>query len=121
MTRKEECDTIAKICDRAEAMGIVASSANPKNKRLTLIMDIDNAHKAIGLQLDKLLEADDLNFAHDVIGIQKHMNRTTGELADFFVPRYAKQDVASLVEDAMNRSQEQGSQESVKSLADKEL
>ena len=115
MTRKDEFETIVKICERAEAMDISAG------ERFTLIMDLENAHKDVGLNLTGLLEADDLNFAHDIIGIQNHMNRRTGKLEDFFVPRYAKQDVASLVEEAVKRSQEQGDNAAVKTAVDKEL
>lgn len=101
MDRKQEFETIVKIAERAEDMGISAG------QRITLIMDLENAHKDVGLNLQELLEADELNFAHDVMGIQAHMNRGTGKLEDFFLPRYAKQDVASLVEDAFLRAQEQ--------------
>jgi hypothetical protein len=41
------------------------------------------------LDLDKLLTADDFNFSHDVFGIARHINRRTGEIEDFFVPRCA--------------------------------
>ena len=102
MDRKQEFEIIVKICERAEEMDIVAPSANPGNRRMNLLMDLENAHKDVGLALGKLLEADDLNFAHDVIGIQNHMNRSTGKLEDFFIPRYAKQyhDVSTLIDKA---------------------
>lgn len=106
MDRKQEFEIIAKICDRSEEMGIVAPSADPRNRRMNLMMDIDNAHKDVGINLAGLLEADDLNFAHDVIGIQAHMNRNTGKLEDFFVPRYAKQDVEGLISRAVEQSKE---------------
>ena len=108
MTRREEFEIIGKICDRAEEMGIVAPSANPANRRMNLVMDIDNAHKDVGLALEKLLEADDFNFAHDVIGIQHHMNRSTGKLEDFFVPRYAQKyhDVNAIIDKATAKAGE---------------
>lgn len=115
MTRKEEFETIVKICERAEKMDISAG------ERITLIMDLENAHKDVGLNLAGLLAADDMNFAHDVAGIQRHMNRSTGKLEDFFVPRYAKQDVASLVDNAIKRSQEQGGKDASKADINKEL
>ena len=31
---------------------------------------------------------DDHNFAHDVFGIRRHMNRKTAKLEDHFVPRF---------------------------------
>ena len=82
---KEEFDIIVKICERAENLGI------EQKDRLTLIMDIENTHHTMGLNLQGLLEADDLNFKHDIVGIQTHINRDTKELEDFFVPRYATQ------------------------------
>lgn len=53
-------------------------------------MDITAVH-ANGNQLDltALLAADDSNFAHDVFGIRRHLNRDTGELEDFFTPRFS--------------------------------
>ena len=97
---KQEFETIVKICERAETLDIA-----PK-ERMTLIMDLENAHASVGLNLEALLAADDLNFAHDVVGIQQHMNRQTKELEGFFVPRYVKQDVAALIDSATEKSQQ---------------
>lgn len=80
---KKDFETIVKICERAEVMGI------SQGERITLLMDLEHVHKNVGLKLDALLAADDANFAHDVCGIQRHINRTTGELEDFFLPRFA--------------------------------
>jgi hypothetical protein len=53
-------------------------------------MDICATHlNGCPLKLEELLAADDMNFAHDVFGIRRHIDRTTGELQDCFVPRYA--------------------------------
>ncbi len=82
---KQEFETIVKICERAEEMDISAG------ERITLLMDLENVHHNIGLNLEGLLAADDLNFVHDIVGIQTHINRNTKELEDFFVPRYAQQ------------------------------
>lgn len=85
MTRRDDLDLIAKIAERAEGLyrrfGI-------NDKRLTIIMDIDNAHSQYPLDLEGLLVAAEGDFAHDIGGIRKHMNRTTGKLEDAFVPRY---------------------------------
>lgn len=54
-------------------------------------MDITATHaNGCPLDLDKLLAADKFNFAHDVGGIRKHLDRNTGQLRDCFLPRCAK-------------------------------
>lgn len=98
---KKEFELIVKICERAEALDIA-----PK-ERMTLIMDLDNVHKSVGLNLEGLLGADDFNFAHDVVGIQNHINRKTKELEDCFLPRYAQQkSVDALIDKAVESSKQ---------------
>lgn len=41
------------------------------------------------MRLDDWLAADDYNFAHDIVGINRHLNRRTFQLEDCFVPRFA--------------------------------
>ena len=41
------------------------------------------------LRLDDLLAADDFNFAHDVLGINQHLDRQTFKFKDCFSPRYS--------------------------------
>lgn len=56
-------------------------------------MDLIAAHEVSPLPLQKLLDTADTNlsdFSHDVFGIRRHINRTTGELQDAFVPRCAR-------------------------------
>ena len=52
-------------------------------------MDITAAHINTPLDLNKLLNADDFNFAHDMSGIGAHLNRNTGKLENCFLPRCA--------------------------------
>ncbi|WP_157384325.1 hypothetical protein [Desulfitobacterium hafniense] len=62
-----------------------------KLNKLHSAMDITAVHlNGCSLDLDKLLEAPDFDFIHDVAGIARHLNRSTGELEGFFIPRYAK-------------------------------
>lgn len=42
------------------------------------------------LRLDELFFADPFNFAHDIGGIWRHLDRRTGKLGGFFVPRFAR-------------------------------
>ena len=54
------------------------------------IMDIDACHSnGCPLKLGELLAADDANFAHDVFGIRRFIDRTTGKLTDCFDPRFS--------------------------------
>ena len=61
--------------------------------QMTAVMDIDACHSNVcPLNLQDLLDADDFNFAHDIIGIMQNIDRTTGQLQNCFVPRYAAED-----------------------------
>lgn len=88
---KYEFELIHQVVLRAEA---IAKKQGAHVDRLSLSMDLCCTHAAIPLQLDKLVSAPDFDFAHDVFGIQRHMNRTTGELEGCFLPRCAMHDVA---------------------------
>lgn len=81
---KDEKVLIMKIAERADEKGLLMFD------RLSLIMDIENVHAEIGLRLNDLLNADEENFAHDIVGIQKHIDRHSKKLTDLFLPRYAK-------------------------------
>lgn len=73
----------------------VATRAWPRVQKLyasvlDLKMDLTATHlNGCPLDLEKLLNADDLNFFHDIYGIGEHLNRKTGQLTDCFVPRCA--------------------------------
>lgn len=84
MSSQKDIEIIAKIVDRAATMNIGLGD------RISQMMDIDHAHAQHPLRLDDFLSADDFNFAHDFCGIQRHMNRTTGQLDNCFVPRFAR-------------------------------
>jgi hypothetical protein len=56
---------------------------------MDLEMDISAAHISTPLDLDKLIAFDDFNFAHDIGGIRKHINRNNGQLTEYFLPRCA--------------------------------
>lgn len=59
------------------------------SEKMDLMMDITAAHcNGNKLRLRDLLEADDFNFFHDIYGIAKHLNRTTGKLEGWFRPRF---------------------------------
>lgn len=83
MTRDEKM-LIFKIAERADKNGLLMSD------RLSLIMDIEHTHDEVTLKLEELLNADEMNFTHDIVGIQNNMNRKTGKLENCFLPRYSK-------------------------------
>ena len=92
-----EYGIIHKIVDRAKQLGIVTQSKRGRKthgvggySRITCYMDLIACHaNGMALDLSALLESDDFNFAHDVCGIARHINRTTGEIEGCFVPRFA--------------------------------
>ncbi len=85
MTKQEHL-IVAQIASRAVEL---YSAHGVGLTRLDCMMDIEAVHETIGLKLEELLNADDGNFAHDIGGIDQHLNRETLELEDCFVPRFA--------------------------------
>ena len=91
MSPDERFELWQKILDRAmEFMGEITD-------RVTLMMDLHNADKNYHLRLQEFLEADEMDFVHDICGIHRHMDRrlgspTYGKCLDFFVPRFAGKD-----------------------------
>lgn len=54
------------------------------------VMDLEACHcNGMPLDLQKLLDAPDGDFGHDVFGIRRFIDRETGKLTDCFVPRCA--------------------------------
>ena len=83
--RLEESRLIIKIVNRGwEKM------KGDYTTRLDMLMDLDAANKNCPLKLQELLDTDDFNFYHDLVGIRQHVNRNTGKLEDCFLPRFAK-------------------------------
>lgn len=81
---KEESMIMFKILERADKMGIMA------NDRMTLSIDLGVAHKATPLDFERLLEADNFNFSHDIVGIQNHVDRERKKMDETFLPRFIK-------------------------------
>lgn len=86
----EEHEIIQRIAHRAVR---VARRAGVEYKLSDASMDINAVHSnGTPMRLQELLEADDFNFNHDVFGIRRHLDRQTGQLRNFFVPRFARRD-----------------------------
>lgn len=85
---KKELAIIDKIVGRS---GKAAQEAGWIYEPVGACMDITVCHRnGTPLRLADLLAADDFNFSHDVFGIRRHLDRTTGKLMNHFHPRYAK-------------------------------
>ena len=83
-----EAKQIAAIVRRARALGKAPESL--ALDLLSLEMDLTTCHaNGCPLRLGELLIADDFNFAHDVFGIRRHLNRETGKLENCFLPRFS--------------------------------
>lgn len=85
-----ELPHVKKIVDRAVAL---FREVRQPRERLEIHMDIQAVHARYPLDLKGLAEADDFNFAHDIGGIARHLDRKTGELRNFFSPRFCKREV----------------------------
>ena len=85
MKDKERFMIYVKIAERAEELGIY------HGERLTLIMDIESADKYFNMRLEDWLNADNFNFAHDLVGIVNHVDRNNYPAVEFnrFLPRFA--------------------------------
>ena len=84
---REDIETMSKIATRAVEL---ATETGIEYKKVDALMDINAVHSnGCPLHLNDLLAADDFNFSHDVFGIRRHLDRRTGKLQDFFLPRYA--------------------------------
>ena len=59
--------------------------------KCTAFMDITICHsEAREIKLEELLNAPLEDLAHDVFGINQHLDHDTHKLTDCFLPRYAK-------------------------------
>ena len=84
MKTKEKFMMYVKIAQRAEGMNLY------KGERISFLMDMEHADNAFNLRLEELLNADDANFTHDVVGIIANIDRSNPTDFNFFVPRFAE-------------------------------
>jgi hypothetical protein len=89
---QHELPFIHAIVKRAVREGLVGPKSDDK---MSLEMDLMATH-ANGCPIDfkRFAEADSFNFAHDVYGIMRHIDRRTGYLGNHFTPRFAARQVA---------------------------
>lgn len=79
----------ARFMNTAQDIGVTL-----KYDQLDVQLSITATHlNGCPLNLQELLNADDLDFAHDVGGIMTHCDHLSGRLKDHFIPRFAFQSV----------------------------
>lgn len=80
---KINTDLVIKIANRASKIYSV--------DRFVFILDITYCIEGgCNLDLNGLLNTDETNFSHDIVGIHNNLNRQTKKLGNCFVPRFAK-------------------------------
>ena len=82
-----EIKAINTIADRALAIG--QQAGRRQLTKAAIVHDLLGTHAICPLALAKLAEAKDLDLAHDVFGIEQHLDRQAGMLKNAFTPRYA--------------------------------
>jgi len=61
----------------------------PDREERDVKMDMLAAHLSAPLRLNDLLDAPDDHFIHDIVGIERHLDRQLFYLRNSFRPRYA--------------------------------
>ena len=81
-----EMRIVKKIVDRAVKLKLFKPS-----QRTIAVMNLEACHSnGCKLDFDRLLAADDINFKHDIAGIERHIDKETGKLDGMFQPRHAQ-------------------------------
>ncbi len=84
-----EMNTVYRIASRAVEMGVAHHVAVDYTQ---VMIDTVCCHKnGCPLKLLQLLMSDPADFANDVFGITKHLDRRSGKLCNDFWPRFAKE------------------------------
>lgn len=85
-----ERSVIKEIADRAMRDLQLARQGGDRFTLMDIHMDVAATHcNGCPLRLDALRDADPFNFAHDILGIRRNLNRETGKLENSFSPRFA--------------------------------
>lgn len=83
----DNLETVSRITDRAMAL---AAKHNIDYDPLICMMDlVACSGNGNPMDFDRLLTADEFDFAHDVFGIRRHIDRETGKLTGCFSPRFS--------------------------------
>jgi hypothetical protein len=91
-TNKEDTKLIVKIAHRA---GSIKAWQNRQIDTMDLSFVLAAVHlNGCPLDLQKLLDAPQADFTHDILGMLQHINRDDGSLNDFFDPRCSLPEVS---------------------------
>lgn len=83
-------DLVVAIANRADREHVLGRDLDGVTRpKVELLMDLCAVHNSNPLKLADLLAANTFDFMHDIAGIIRHLDRTTGELRDCFSPRYS--------------------------------
>lgn len=82
-----DLDYIGEIAKRAACL---ANDHGRQIDRIDLFLALAGAHRVCPLALDKLLEADDLDFVHDVFGCHQYYNPSCRQLDVRFIPKHRR-------------------------------
>ena len=83
----DEVDLMIRVAERVDSLNMFADGSYP---RIIMVLDLAAVNGYIGMDFEALLNADDFNFAHDIVGIRNHLDRETGRLGNCFLPRFIK-------------------------------
>ena len=78
-------DLMSAIADR----GLKMLPTNLGIRKIDVMMDLEYTNEETPLDLEKFLNFDGGDFAHDICGIFHNFNRATKSMDNFFVPRCA--------------------------------
>lgn len=85
--RDTELKIMGEIADRAV---MLYAKHGVRVERLDTLLDVMAVHNKVQpLRLSDLLAADDLNFIHDITGINRHLDRDNYLLNEGFSPRFS--------------------------------
>lgn len=95
-TTSTEFALIAQIVGRAsEILGNANGEPITGAQRMSMHLDIAACHlNGNPLRLAEMLNASDMDLAHDICGIVRHLDRATGKLGGCFAPRFSERENA---------------------------
>lgn len=73
------------VADRANSMGLLKSDI------VTFLIDLDVVDMYFDVRYQDWLDGPAFDFAHDVVGIQTHVDREYHTMDGRFMPRYARE------------------------------